>query len=179
MSAQIEDDVRKAKVLVVGEGAVGKTTLINRFCLGTFQSNYKATIGVDIFSKEVRIKEKDKDLRVKLQIWDIAGQAMFRQFRMKFFANAQGALLVFDVTVPSTLENLNKWVADMQESTKQTIPTIVLGNKTDLTELHSVSSEDVQKFLDQHNNVSYYFPTSALSGENVETAFSELVTLMI
>jgi len=106
MTAEIEEDIYKFKIILAGEGAVGKTTLINRFITGTFSGDYKATIGVAIFSKRIMYNGND----VSLQIWDIAGQTLFKEFRKKFFAQARGAILVFDVTVPKSFDSLHKWI---------------------------------------------------------------------
>ncbi len=165
----------KYKIILAGEGAVGKTTLINRFVSGSFATDYKATIGVAIFSKLLMID----DMEVSLQIWDIAGQTLFRNLRTRFFQNAKGALLVYDLTVPSTLSNLHKWIDDIKNVTDE-IPFVLIGNKVDLTGLQSITSEEVHKFIDDHeSDISTHFQTSALTGENVEEAFAEISRSMI
>lgn len=160
----------KYKIILAGEGAVGKTTLINRFVTGSFSTDYKATIGVAIFSKLLEIDGAE----VSLQIWDIAGQTLFRNLRTRFFQNAKGALLVYDLTVPSTLANLHKWISDIKNVTDE-IPFVLIGNKVDLTELKSITTDEIDKFLKEHQrDISTHFLTSALSGENVEKAFHEI-----
>jgi small GTP-binding protein len=169
------EDVLKYKVVLAGEGAVGKTTLINRFVTGSFSTDYKATIGVQIFSKKLFIKGQE----INLQIWDIAGQTLFRKFRTRFFANAKGALLVFDLTVPASLYYLRQWINDIKQITKE-IPFVLIGNKNDLTNLLSISAEDITEFLMKNNSdVKAYYDTSALTGENVEQSFHDLVRNMI
>ena len=171
----MSDDNFKYKVILAGEGAVGKTTLINRFVTGSFNTDYKATIGVAIFSKLLQFN----DNIISLQIWDLAGQQLFRKFRTRFFANAKGALLVFDLTVPSTLDRLDNWIEDIKEVTDK-IPFILIGNKVDLTELQSITQEDISNFLANHvDDITIHYLTSALTGENVEQAFLDLVTNMI
>ena len=170
------EDTLKYKVVLAGEGAVGKTTLINRFITGGFSGDYKATIGVQIFSKEVVL---DNDKEVNLQIWDIAGQTLFRNLRQKFFQNASGALLVFDLTIPATLENLHTWIADIKNITNS-IPFVLIGNKVDLTELKTITQDDVNTFiLDHFEDIRVHYNTSALTGVNVEQAFLELIKNMI
>jgi small GTP-binding protein len=169
------EDILKYKVVLAGEGAVGKTTLINRFVTGSFSTDYKATIGVQIFSKKLFIKGQE----VNLQIWDIAGQTLFRKFRTRFFANARGALLVFDLTVPASLYYLRQWISDIKQITKE-IPFVLIGNKNDLTNLQAISAEDITEFLMKNNSdVKAYYDTSALTGENVEQSFHDLVRNMI
>ncbi len=156
---------------MAGDGAVGKTSLINRFVTGSFTGDYKATIGVAISSKHVMAEDHE----VNLQIWDIAGQTLFRQFRKKFYTKAKGALLVFDLTVPKSLDNLHSWIEDIQEITGE-IPFVLIGNKADLTELRAISSEEINGFLKRQSDVAVYLDTSALTGANVESAFIGLVT---
>lgn len=162
------------KIIIAGEGAVGKTTLINRFVTGSFSDDYKATIGVAIFSKNIFIN----DTEVNLQIWDIAGQTLFRTFRTKFFTQANGVILVFDITVPNTLDRLNTWIDDIYEVTGE-IPLVLLGNKVDILNLKAVNAEEIDEFVEQHSSIGSHYLTSALTGENVEKAFTKLVTLIL
>ncbi|MHA1977883.1 MAG: Rab family GTPase [Candidatus Hodarchaeales archaeon] len=170
------EDTLKYKVVLAGEGAVGKTTLINRFVTGSFSADYKATIGVQIFSKLVNL---DNDKEVNLQLWDIAGQTLFRNLRTKFFQNASGALLVFDLTIPSTLENLHTWISDIK-TIAGNIPFVLIGNKVDLTGLKSITQDDVNSFIMDHfEDIRVHYDTSALTGINVEQAFLDLVKNMV
>jgi small GTP-binding protein len=164
----------KFKIILAGDGAVGKTSLINRFVTGSFTGDYKATIGVAISSKQVITDDHE----VNLQIWDIAGQTLFRQFRKKFYTKAKGALLVFDLTVPKSLDNLHLWITDIEEITGK-IPFVLIGNKADLAELRAVSPEEINKFLKGQPKVAAHFNTSALVGTNVENAFIGLVTQIV
>ncbi|MFX1516858.1 MAG: Rab family GTPase [Promethearchaeota archaeon] len=160
----------KFKIILAGDGAVGKTSLINRFVTGSFTGDYKATIGVAISSKQVITDNHE----VNLQIWDIAGQTLFRQFRKKFYSKAKGSLLVFDLTVPSSLDNLHSWIDDIQEITGE-IPFVLIGNKADLAGIRAVSPQEINEFLKAQSDVAAYFNTSALLGTNVEHAFHGLV----
>ncbi|MFW9903433.1 MAG: Rab family GTPase [Candidatus Thorarchaeota archaeon] len=164
----------KFKIILAGDGAVGKTSLINRFVTGTFTGDYKATIGVAISSKQVTANDHE----VNLQIWDIAGQTLFRQFRRKFYTKARAALLVFDLTVPKSLDNLHLWITDIEEITGK-IPFVLIGNKADLAELRAVSPGEINNFLKDQSRVAAYFNTSALAGTNVENAFNGLVTQIV
>jgi small GTP-binding protein len=161
------------KILLAGDVGVGKTSLINRFVTGYFADEYKATIGVNIYTKQLFIDNSE----VNLQIWDVAGQTSFRQFRQRFFSGALGAFIVFDLTVSKSLDNLHaSWIKDIQNNAGD-IPLILIGNKVDLRESIIVSQQDVREFLNQHSNVEDHFITSALTGENVENAFHKLASL--
>ncbi|MFX0182137.1 MAG: Rab family GTPase [Candidatus Hodarchaeota archaeon] len=163
------------KIVLVGDVAVGKTSLINRFVKGFFTESYKATIGVDIFTKEISINGQE----VNLQVWDIAGQTSFQQFRQRFFSGARGALLVFDLTIPQSLTSLHSsWIQDIG-NTAGKIPLVLIGNKLDLTDLLIVKPNAVYSLLEQHPNITSYFRTSAVTGENVEKAFHELASIII
>ncbi|MFX0124380.1 MAG: Rab family GTPase [Candidatus Hodarchaeota archaeon] len=179
MTIQIEDDVWCFKIIVAGEASVGKTTLINQYIAGKFTAEYKATIGVDIFTKEVTMDKGNKDHIVKLLVWDVAGQTLFRGFRKKFFTNSRAGFLVFDLTVPNSLDRLHSWIKDIHDAVSDPIPLFLIGNKLDLEKLITVSSEDVTSFLDQYPNIVTNFNTSALSGENVEKAFLSLISHLI
>ncbi|MFW9903432.1 MAG: Rab family GTPase [Candidatus Thorarchaeota archaeon] len=179
MTFQVEDDTWCFKVIIAGEASVGKTTLINQYIAGKFTSEYKATIGVDIFTKEVTMKKDGKDHIVKLLVWDVAGQTLFRNFRKKFFSNSRGGFLVFDLTVPNSLDRLHLWIEDIYAAASDDIPLFLIGNKLDLEELIAISTKEVTAFLDQYPNIVSNFNTSALNGENVEIAFHSLITHLI
>lgn len=172
MTIDIENDHLVRKILILGDGAVGKTTITNWFISGGFSSEYRATIGVDVFSKV--IPEKN----IELKIWDLAGQPMFKKLRSNFFHGAYGGLLVFDLTVPNTLSNLSFWINEVNQVVKD-IPLILIGNKLDLVELHSISEEEINAFVKKHSNVVSLFFTSAIKGTNVIEAYQELISLLV
>lgn len=154
---------------------VGKTSLINRFVTGSFKREYKATIGVDIFTKQLSIMNQ----MINLQIWDIAGQTSFRKFRERFFQGSKGALLVFDLTTQKSLDNLHlSWIRDIKAITGD-IPLVLIGNKVDLKDSIVIKPDFLSKFLDNNQEVLAHFNTSALTGENVELAFNKLVHYII
>ena len=162
------------KIVLAGDIGVGKTSLINRFVTGIFADDYKPTIGVNIYIKELFIDNSE----VNLQIWDVAGQTSFRKFRQRFFSGTRGAFLVFDLTVPKSLDNLHaSWIEDIQ-NIAEGIPLILIGNKVDLRESVTVSHQNVKDFLKNHSNVRGHLITSALTGENVENAFHKLTSLV-
>ncbi len=165
----------KFKIILAGDGGVGKTSLINRFVTGMFADHYKATIGVSINTKRCVVD----GTKVQLQIWDVAGQSLFRHLRKNYFARAGGALLVFDLTNPQTLEDLHSsWIDDIQEQTDD-IPLILLANKVDLTNMVVVLEENIVNFREKNPGVVAHFSTSAKMGDNVETAFNQLISTML
>jgi Ras-related protein Rab-11A/Ras-related protein Rab-11B len=102
----------------------------------------------------------------------------FRKFRQRFFSGIRGAFLVFDLTLPESLDNLHtSWIEDIQNMTGE-IPLILIGNKVELRESVAVSHQEVKNFLKQHSNVGEHFIISALKGKNVENAFHKLTSLL-
>lgn len=173
------------KVILAGEGAVGKTSLRRSYLGESFITNHLETIGADFAS----LPKTVNNISILYQIWDIAGQDIFEKVRMMYYRGALGALMVFDATKITTLKKLEKWVKELEKGTERGIvPFFILGNKMDLiskSRRESVS-ERVMKFIEELNS-SYgskgfkvkYFETSAKTGENVQNAFEELGTEII
>jgi Ras-related protein Rab-11A len=169
------------KLVLAGDGAVGKTALRERFLGKGFSSSYLMTIGADFASKDALLPNGKL---VKYQIWDLAGQQEFEGVRSTYYEGCSGSLMVFDLTRPLSFENIPKWIAELwKNSGKGPVPIILLGNKYDLVEQvpNPVTQEAVDQLLDQLNakTAKYgfsvpYFHTSALTGLNVEEAFAKL-----
>ena len=154
------------KIVLLGEPAVGKTSLIRRYVHDEFSDTYKTTLGVDFLSKTI-----EKHFIAKLQIWDIAGQMRFATFRKTFFSGAQGAFLVFDITRRGTFQRLSAWAQDVKNFT-QGAQCMVIANKVD-KEKRTVSKEAIEKFAKSIGAISV-LETSAKTGEGVEEAFEHL-----
>jgi len=159
------------KIILIGPGSVGKTSLVNRFVHNRFSSSYEMTMGVDIMNKKIDIE----DTSVTLTIWDIGGQERFKYLRRNFYRGAKGALLIFDLSRVFTYENLTKkWYAEMLKYTKHEIPFILIGNKLDLiSEVGRIFEPNISsEFANEKGSI--YIETSAKTNENVEKAFIEL-----
>jgi len=162
------------KVLVVGDGAVGKTSIISRFVTSAFQSDYKTTIGSQFAVKLVPISN---DKTAYLQIWDVAGQARFPAIRKMYYRGAAGIILVYDITRESSFGSLENWILEAFESTSQVLPMAIIGNKADLTEKRTVSSGRGATYADvmsEYSDVPMIFlETSAVTGQNIKQLFRE------
>ena len=156
------------KVVVAGDGTVGKTSLVRRFCEGKFEMTRVATIGVDFQTKLVELPERT----VKLSIWDMAGQDRFQVIRAGFYRGSRAAALVFDVTSPESFANLERWRQEIIEVVPQQ-PFVVVGNKTDLE--RKISPEQGAAFAQGIR--AAYVETSALSGAGVPDLFLSLAKL--
>ena len=99
------------QVIVVGNGGVGKTSMIKRFCTGTFSGEYKKTIGVDFLQKKVFVPSQSET--VTMDLWDTAGQERFRTIASSYYRGAHGIIIVYDVTDRSTFENVKHWIGEI------------------------------------------------------------------
>ncbi|MHA1932774.1 MAG: Rab family GTPase, partial [Promethearchaeota archaeon] len=115
------------KILTAGEGGVGKTTILHRYVEGRFSAETKMTIGVEFFLKETMIDDK----QCTLQLWDFGGQERFRFLLESYVLGAKGALLMFDLTRMTTLENLEQWLNIVRKGDPN-LPVLFLGTKLDL-----------------------------------------------
>ena len=156
------------KILTAGEGGVGKTTLLHRFVEGRFSAETKMTIGVEFFLKELDID----DQHCTLQLWDFGGQERFRFLLESYVLGAKGALLMFDLTRPLTLENLEQWVNICRKNDPK-LPILFLGTKQDLVDQITVHDEFALSFKDEFQLFDY-LRVSSKSGENVQKAFNML-----
>jgi len=160
-------------MLLLGDAAVGKTSLIKQYIKGSFAKDYKMTIGTDIFTKDVITDEHT----ITLSIWDIAGQDRFKFFRQSFYRGASGAMVVFDLTrYPTFNPNVVNWLKELWNFTGR-IPVVLIGNKVDLEDLRNVKQADVQEFADKIP--CKYIETSAKTGTQVNEAFFELAIEML
>lgn len=157
------------KVVVAGDGGVGKTSLIRRYCTGMFQESRIMTIGVDFQIKIVEVDGKP----IKLSIWDVAGQERFGAFRDTFYRGARAVALVYDATDPLSLENLPKWQREISRVSPK-CHFMVIGNKIDLP--RKVQRDHAESWAMQHLKVPY-IETSALSGAGVDEFFVMLARL--
>ncbi|MHA1464755.1 MAG: Rab family GTPase [Candidatus Heimdallarchaeaceae archaeon] len=153
------------KILLLGDGAVGKTSLVQRFIHNKFQSGYLMTIGMEPYSRFETIK----DTRICLQLWDIAGQDRFASMRRIFFKGSLGALVTYDITRRQSFENLKTWIKEAQNESPR-IMLMLVGNKNDLEDLRDVSTEEGKKFAEESGCIGF-IETSAKSGTNVAEAF--------
>jgi small GTP-binding protein len=158
------------KVVVVGDGGVGKTTLIRRYVEGKFHASRVATIGVDFYTQRVELPTG----LVKLSIWDMAGQERFEVVRGGFYGGSRAAALVFDVTDLNSLKHLQRWRNEVLQAGPDQ-PLLIVGNKIDLP--RTVPARFGRTFASYVR--APYLETSALSGEGVTALFEILARLAV
>jgi small GTP-binding protein len=155
---------------VAGDGNVGKTSLIRRFCEGKFEQARVATIGVDFQTQTVDLSGQT----VKLSIWDMAGQDRFQIIRAGFYRGSRASALVYDVTEASSFERLVRWRDEILEAVEQQ-PFVIVGNKIDLE--RTVQPQQAQEFANSLQ--ATYLETSALDGSGVAQLFETLAKLSL
>jgi small GTP-binding protein len=165
------------KMCVIGDAAVGKTSLIRKFVLDRFDDDYIATIGTKTTAKALQIPMGSEIIDLQLQIWDILGQQGYTKLHESSFRGTNGVFLVADCTRKKTLHSLDKyWIPKVQHITSS-IPFIILANKSDLIGDVEITREELKKLAFKYK-VPFYF-TSAKNGENVNQAFNKLGKRMV
>lgn len=161
------------KVILLGDGGVGKSSLMNRYVTNKFDSHLFHTIGVEFLNKELEVDGQ----HFTLQIWDTAGQERFRSLRTPFYRGSDCCLLTFSIDDRQSFCNIANWkkeftyYADVKDPDK--FPFVVLGNKLDVLE-RQVSGEDARRWCGE-NGGHPYFETSAKDATNVASAFEEAI----
>jgi len=152
-------------MVVIGDTGVGKSCLLLQFVDRRFSSVHDLTIGVDFGSRIIEINEE----KVKLQIWDTAGQESFRSIARSYYRDASGALLVFDVTRKDTFNHLSRWLEEARQFASPNICITLVGNKSDVQTKRVVTRNEAQAFADENGLV--YIETSAKNADGVDDAF--------
>ena len=161
----------KCRLLIIGDSFVGKTSFLSRYARGTFNLTYLATAGFEFFTKDDEIDNKN----VRIELWDSSGYEKFHSLTASSFSNAEGIMVMFDVTNSTSYENIRNWTESIKthlSSGINSIPVIIIGNKIDIVE-REVKSEEARKYC---KDLGFeYYETSAKTGENVNDTIRSLV----
>ncbi|MHA2073578.1 MAG: Rab family GTPase [Candidatus Hodarchaeales archaeon] len=173
------------KIILIGDGAVGKTSIRRQYLGEGFKSDYQMTIGADLASKYSSLIYSGGK-QIKFLIWDLAGQPRFENVRKAYYMSAVGALVVFDATRPESFTNTIKWMNELwRNNGRGPVPLLVLANKVDLCGEEGVTCVAEEKSLAFVNRLSqiseqyrgfkiHFLPTSAKTGQNIDIAFEIL-----
>ena len=170
MTEQSENKELLYKILLLGDSSVGKTCFLMRYTDNTYQEIHMSTIGIDNKFKDVELEDGKK---VKIQIWDTAGQDRFRSITRNYYKGANGIVLIFDVTNKKSYENVKNWVKQIKEEVSSRVTIILVANKIDDVNHRIVTKEEGEKIANECGLM--FFECSAKTGENIEHAFNELV----
>jgi small GTP-binding protein len=162
----------KRKILLLGDGAVGKTSLIRRFVVDRFSDDYITTIGTKVTKKDLRIDYPDRAVDMTFMIWDVLGQKGYKNIQESAFVGAKGALLVYDVTRTETIKSLREYWLRNLGKVLGSIPYVVVGNKVDLAD-DRPRAHDTLEYMKEALGVRGFL-SSAKTGEGVEGCFLQL-----
>ncbi|XP_061474108.1 ras-related protein Rab-43 isoform X2 [Rhineura floridana] len=157
------------KLVLIGDASVGKTCLVQRFKTGAFAERQGNTIGVDFTMKSLEIQGK------RVKIWDTAGQERFRTITQSYYRSANGAILAYDISQRGSFQSIPRWIEDVRKYAGSNIVQLLIGNKSDLSDLREVQLEEAQS-LAEHYDITCAIETSAKDSSNVEEAFVKMAT---
>jgi Ras-related protein Rab-1A len=157
------DDFLSFKIIMIGDVAVGKSSLINRAIKKTFKSAYSPTLGFDYFSYYIKINNKV----LKLQLWDTGGQEIYQSLVTNFYRNSSFAFMVYAINNRNSFENIDTWLKEIKYKSNPDIKIFLIGNKCDLIEERKVTYEEGKIFCNNYEFDGFY-EVSAKTGERTE-----------
>ena len=156
------------RLIIIGDAGVGKSCMILRFTEDKFHRDKGSTVGVEYSVKDVEIE----DIKIRLQLWDTAGQEQFKSITRSYYRSAAGAIIVFDLTSLESFENVKKWVEATKEDGNPNMSMILCGNKADLKSERVVEASKARTLATEFG--IEYIEVSALSNTNIQSAFNTL-----
>ena len=170
----LSSEIYTFKVVVFGDSQTGKTTLTHRFLTNLFKDDIQMTLGVDFLLKAIDID----NFKVKLQIWDFAGEERFRFLFPSYIRGANGAIFMFDITNYGSLAHVEDWFEIIDKEIKNDFPVIFVGGKTDLIHLKEVSTRKAMEVANS-KGAAGFIECSSKTGENVHKIFHLLTKLIL
>ena len=157
------------KMILIGDSSVGKSNILLKYLKDEFDPNSKATVGVEFGTKNIILNNK----KIKVQIWDTAGEERYRSITSAYYKGAKGAFIVYDITRRNTFDNIDKWIVDLKTNGDKNISIVLIGNKSDLEDKREVKKDEGVKKSEECKTA--FLETSALNGDNIYKAFDELI----
>jgi Ras-related protein Rab-6A len=162
------------KIIVIGDPAVGKSSLTKRGTKNHFDDVYSPTIGFEFLSFNIRIKDKI----VKLQIWDTCGQEVYRSLISSFYKNSSLAIIVYSIDNQESFDNLESWLDEIKTQTHPDLKIFLIGNKVDLEDQRVVQKSTAEELVKEHN-INLFLETSAKSGQNAQLVFVKAAKILV
>ena len=178
----------KKKIVLLGDSAVGKTSLIRRYVFDQFEDSYIATIGTKVTMKELQVQHRSKTVNMTLMIWDLIGREGYHGLHARTFVGVHGAILVTDLTRKETLRSLEQYWIPLLLKVVANVPIIFVCNKSDLVDQHEFRPRDLKSVAKRYygelkgvlpKKLKAYYSTSAKTGKNVKAAFESLGHLLL
>ena len=173
MDSDPGQNVKEAKVVMLGSTTVGKSSIVSRLTKDIFNADSVSTIGANFLSKTIPVGNE----QIKLQIWDTSGSERYRAMANMYYRNADAAVIVYDITSKESFDDTNIWLQELLEKGPPKIIIALVGNKLDLVQNRHVDTKVAQAFADK-NRLHIFKEASALTGENIGDLFSEIATLV-
>lgn len=167
--AQKEARFAQFKLVLLGESAVGKSSIVHRFVKDSFDDFRESTIGAAFLTQTLQF---DEQTTIKFEIWDTAGQERYKSLAPMYYRNANAALVVYDITQEASLERAKSWIKELQRQASEDIVIALAGNKVDLESERKVSKETAQVLATEENLL--FFEVSAKTGEGIKEIFTEI-----
>ncbi|XP_037809924.1 LOW QUALITY PROTEIN: ras-related protein Rab6-like [Lucilia sericata] len=158
------------KVIFLGECSVGKKAIITRYMYDSFDTAYKATVGIDYLSKFLYLEDR----KIRLQLWDTAGQERFRSIIPSYIRDSKVAVIVYDVAKSKSFDLTTKWIEDVRAERGNEIIIMLVGDKSDLHDKRQVSSEEGARRAEELN--AMFIETSAKNGKKIKELFIRVST---
>jgi Ras-related protein Rab-11A len=158
------------KLVMIGDSGVGKTNLLTRFVMDEFSADSKTTIGVNFTNKTIQWGHNI----VKVQVWDTAGQERYRSMASSYYRGISGALIVYDITQPSSFQSVSRWLNEVRVSAGPGIFVMLIGNKLDMEEGRSVRTQEGEALA--RRTEMLFTETSAKDATNVNECFMTMVS---
>ena len=153
------------KYIIIGDSGVGKSNILLQYLQGKFNEEFQTTIGVEFGAKNLNLKDKI----YRIQIWDTAGQEMFRSITRSYYKNSVCACVVYDITNRNSFDNIRSWIEDCKKHSPKTVFLVLIGNKNDLESSRKVSYDEGEDFAKKYGML--FYETSAKTGKNINEVF--------
>ncbi|KAI0464635.1 GTPase Ypt5 [Komagataella kurtzmanii] len=159
------------KLVLLGESAVGKSSIVHRFVTDSFDDLRESTIGAAFLTQTIQLDERTT---IKFEIWDTAGQERYKSLAPMYYRNANCALVAYDLTQESSLDRAKSWIQELQKQASADIVVALVGNKLDLEAERKVSTKEAKEYADEFGLI--FKEISAKTGEGIKDVFHSIAS---